>query len=53
LGIELNVEAVIAINVVRTGLSVIEVGKWSVVVGISRVMSPTWLVFDLGVELNI
>lgn len=53
LGVELNVESIVTGDLVRAGLTVVEVSEGSVVVRVSRIVSPSWLVFDLGVELDI
>jgi len=51
--IDLNIEAIISVDVVWACLSEIEVGERSVIIGVSGVVSPLWLIFDFSFCLNI
>lgn len=50
---DLNIEAIIHVDVVWGSLTMVEVGEGSVMVRVSRIMSPLWLILNLLVNLNI
>ena len=48
----LNIKTIIHVHVVRRCLTVIEVGERSIVVRVSGVVSPFWLVFGSGLDIE-
>jgi len=48
-----SIESIIHIHIVWASFSMIEIGEWAIVVGVSTIVSPFRLVLDLSICLHI
>lgn len=48
--INLNVKSIVTSDLIRASFTVVEVGEWTIVVRVSAVVSPPWLVAGLDIE---
>jgi hypothetical protein len=51
--VELNIESIIHVDVVWGSFSIVEVSEWTIIVGITGVVTPSWFILDLLIELDI